>query len=100
MGLSSISPVQMQSPEEEGCSRKRKPEDYLVAIKPVYISEVDEEKDRLRHDKLMAELRKKYPIPSRKKPNCETDIDRSVATDMGPGDKPKKIRGKKKNERV
>jgi hypothetical protein len=23
-----------------------------------------------------------------------------VATDMGPGDKPKKIRGKKKNERV
>jgi hypothetical protein len=59
-----------------------------------------QETDNLRHDKLMAELRKKYPIPSRKKPNCETDIDRSVATDMGPGDKPKKIRGKKKNERV
>jgi hypothetical protein len=91
----------MQSPEEEGCSTKRKPEDYLEAMTPVDISGLDTETDNLRHDKLMAELRKKFPIPSRKKPNCETGINRSVATNMGPRDKPKKIRGKKKkDERV
>jgi hypothetical protein len=38
-----------------------------------------------------------------KKANCETNIDSPVATDMGPGDQPKKIRRKKKkkkNEKV
>jgi hypothetical protein len=33
-----------------------------------------------------------------KKANCETNIDSPVATDMGPGDQPKKIRGKKKKK--
>jgi hypothetical protein len=37
-------------------------------------------------------------IAERKKANSEINIDRPVATDMGPGDQPKKIRGKKKKK--
>ncbi|GAU51344.1 hypothetical protein TSUD_412920 [Trifolium subterraneum] len=67
---------------------------------------LNQEEDQKRHDKLMAELWKKNKkhieaaIASYRKPNCETNIDRPVATtDVGPGDEPKKIRGKK-NRRV
>ncbi|GAU18861.1 hypothetical protein TSUD_228510 [Trifolium subterraneum] len=66
---------------------------------------LNQEEDQKRHDKFMAELWKKNKkhidaaIASYRKPNCQTNIDRPAATDMGPGDEPEKISGKKKNER-
>jgi hypothetical protein len=61
---------------------------------------LNQEEDDLRHAKLMKKFQKYVDaaIAARKKANSETNIDRPVATDMGPGDRPKKIRGKKKKK--
>jgi hypothetical protein len=64
---------------------------------------LNQEEDDLRHAKLMKTFQKYVDaaIAARNKANCETNIDRPVATDMGPGGtSQKKIRGKKKNEKV
>ncbi|KAK2425678.1 hypothetical protein QL285_024434 [Trifolium repens] len=101
-----VSPVQMlQTPVEEGCSNKRKQyteEDFMHVFEEVYLdSDFDEEEDDLRHAKLMKKFQKyeDAAIAERKKANSEINIDRPVATDMGPGDQPKKIRGKKKKKK-
>jgi hypothetical protein len=61
---------------------------------------LNQEEDDLRHAKLMKKFQKyeDAAIAERKKANSEINIDRPVATDMGPGDQPKKIRGKKKKK--
>ncbi|WJX54638.1 hypothetical protein P8452_40499 [Trifolium repens] len=100
-------PVQMLQTPEEGCSNKRKQyteEDFMQVMEEEYPdSDFDEEEDDLRHAKLMKKFQKYVDaaIAARKKANSDTNIDRPVPTDMGPGDQPKKIRGKKKkNQKV
>jgi hypothetical protein len=64
---------------------------------------LNQEEDDLRHAKLMKKFQKYVDaaIAARKKANSDTNIDRPVPTDMGSGDQPKKIRGKKKkNQKV
>jgi hypothetical protein len=62
---------------------------------------LNQEEDDLRHAKLMKKFQKYVDaaIAARKKANSDTNIDRPVPTDMGPGDQPKKIRGKKKKNK-
>ncbi|CAJ2650872.1 unnamed protein product [Trifolium pratense] len=106
MGLSVKSPVQMQS-LEEGCSKKRKytetEKDLSRVMETDYLdSDYDAEEDALRRRKILDELFKTFQKNSeaiascskRKKPNCETNIDRPVAR------KKKNKKNKKKNERV
>jgi hypothetical protein len=61
---------------------------------------LNQEEDDLRHAKLMKKFQKYVDaaIAARKKANSETNIDRPVATDTGPGDQPKKIKEEEEEE--
>jgi hypothetical protein len=65
---------------------------------------LNQEEDILYHVKLNAQLRKEHKKmldaarATWKKPNCQTNIDCPVATDMVPGDQPKNKREEEEEE--